>query len=408
MEPKLYLLIIFSLMLILVSTVVAIIYKKKMQYWIIGALKRSLLLRFVKLPKEDVHIMFAFVDHFEPGNGGVDLGRQIARVNAWTERYPKIAMKHRDSDGICPQHTFFYPPHYDIHDHLMKIVDLCTRGFGEVEMHLHHDRQEPWLDDASSLLKKKIYDCIDSYSRYGIFCLPDGRRKYAFIHGDWALANSLKGGKHCGVNDELSVLMETGCYADFTFPVSNEAQPKLANTIFYAQSTPAFPKGYNKIASPVKVDNKNPGGLMLIQGIIGLRWKSRTHKEKPSIEQSNIDVKDFPFKSRVNYWVDKRIQVKGRPNWIFIKIHTHGAREVDWETLFGKPCDDMFRYLETKYNDGKKYFLHYVSAREMYNIIRAAEDGKDGSPNDYRDYEIPRYIYLTNKRSAPPDKVKIF
>src|SRR5262249_39602993 len=32
--------------------------------------------------------------------------------------------------------------------------------------------------------------------------------------------------------------------------------------------------------------------------------------------------------------------------------------------------------------------LHFVTAREAYNIVKAAEAGLSGNPNDYRDYEI--------------------
>ena len=384
--------IIFFLFLLSVITLV-LVFKKKMQYWLSWELLRCIKLVLSKKPKNNIHIMFCFVDHFEPGNRKAGLEKQISRVDAWVNRYPELADKHMDSDGICPQHTFFFPPHYDTHDHLEKIVNLCSDGYGEVEMHLHHDRQEPWPDDDVSL-KKKIEDCIENFSRYGVFCLPDGGKKYAFIHGDWALANSLKDGTHCGVNDELTILEETGCYADFTFPVCNEAQPKFANTIFYAQSSPDLPKGYDKKPVPVQVEKIYNKGLMLIQGIIGLRWKSRKHKIKPSIEQSNIDISDLPFDRRIDYWVNKRVHVKGKPNWIFIKIHTHGTREEDREVLLGQYSDDMYRYLESKYNDKEKYLLHYVSAREMYNIIKAAEAGGNGNPNNYRDYLIPRYVYL--------------
>jgi hypothetical protein len=50
----------------------------------------------------------------------------------------------------------------------------------------------------------------------------------------------------------------------------------------------------------------------------------------------------------------------------------------------------LFSYLEDRYNDGKDYVLHYVNSREMYNIIKAAEEGKQGNPNNYRDYFLPR------------------
>jgi hypothetical protein len=50
----------------------------------------------------------------------------------------------------------------------------------------------------------------------------------------------------------------------------------------------------------------------------------------------------------------------------------------------------MHSYLETKYNDGENYILHYVSAREMYNIAKAAETGNDGNPNEYRDFILAK------------------
>lgn len=382
-----------GILLILVVLGLNKIRKKGLQYWLVSDIRRGIARASRRKNRGCIHIMFCFVDHFEPGNLGVDLETQRSRVREWVKRYPVIAMKHKDSDGLYPQHTFFFPPHYDSDDHLREIVDLCAKGFGEVEMHLHHDRQKPWPDDEASL-RGKILSCIEEFSRYGVFCLPSGERTFAFIHGDWALANSLNGGAHCGVNDEISILIETGCYADFTFPVSNEAQPRFANTIFYARSERGEPKGYNKKAWPVAVSGSQEKGLMLIQGVIGLRWNSRTHRLTPSIEQSNIDKSDFPFEKRIDFWIRKGIHVQGRPEWIFVKIHTHGAREVDWGTLLGEPCDKMFTYLESRYNDGEKFCLHYVSAREMYNIIKAAEDGKKENPREYRNYKIPRYVYL--------------
>ena len=372
------------------------VYKKGLHRWIFSDIRRGVSKRIRTGQSRPIHLMFAIVDHFEPGNLGVDMPQQIRRVDEWVLRYPEMALKHKDSDGVCPQHTFFFPPHYDSDRHLEKIVQLCSKGFGEVEMHLHHDRHGPWPDDEASL-RQKLLDCIESFSRFGVFCLSNGEKRYAFIHGDWALANSLKDGEHCGINDELSILAETGCYADFTFPSGNEAQPKLANTIFYAQSSRNYPKGYDKLFSEIEVGKRQQGGLLCIQGILGLRWRSRTHRFYPSIEQSNINKSDFPFDKRIDYWVDKAIHVQGKPDWKFMKMHTHGAREREWDTLLGRPRDDMHSYLESKYNDGVNYVLHYVTAREMYNIVKAAEDGRDGNPNSYRDFLIPRYIYTPNR-----------
>ena len=85
--------------------------------------------------------------------------------------------------------------------------------------------------------------------------------------------------------------------------------------------------------------------------------------------------------------------MKGRPNWIIIKLHTHGGPEENQEVLLGPAMDKMYSYLETQYNDGQRYKLHYCTARELYNIIKAAEAGEEGDPRQYRNYLILPYKY---------------
>jgi hypothetical protein len=43
-----------------------------------------------------------------------------------------------------------------------------------------------------------------------------------------------------------------------------------------------------------------------------------------------------------------------------------------------------------RFNDGRCYRLHYVTAREMANLVLAAEAGEGGDPNQYRDYRLGR------------------
>ncbi len=37
---------------------------------------------------------------------------------------------------------------------------------------------------------------------------------------------------------------------------------------------------------------------------------------------------------------------------------------------------------------GERFVLHYVTAREMYNIALAGMHGLRGNPNQYRDYSL--------------------
>ena len=46
----------------------------------------------------------------------------------------------------------------------------------------------------------------------------NGRVVFGFIHGNWALDNSRPDGKYCGLNNEITLLRDLGCYADFTMP----------------------------------------------------------------------------------------------------------------------------------------------------------------------------------------------
>ncbi len=36
----------------------------------------------------------------------------------------------------------------------------------------------------------------------------------------------------------------------------------------------------------------------------------------------------------------------------------------------------------------KDYTVHFASAREAFNMVAAAIDGKTGTPNDYRNYRL--------------------
>jgi hypothetical protein len=365
-----------------------------MQFWLLGYLLWLVKREHAK-PNETTHLLFCIVDHFEPGNGKVPLERERQRVSQWIEKYPILAAKHQDADGKPPQHTWFFPPHYNRQDHLQRLVQLCRDGYGDIELHLHHDHLAPYFETPETL-REKILATINSYAKYGIFIsskVPDTCIQYGFIHGDWALDNSRRG-KYCGINNELTILKETGCYADFTFPSINESQPRKVNSIYYAKDNPDKPKSYNT-GIDVKVGANLAKDLMIIEGPLGLRWKRRWRLPYPAIENGDLTGINPPTEKRVDFWIKTGIHVKGRPNWVIIKLHTHGAPEENHEALLGSAAEKMYSYLEKKYNDGQRYRLHYCTARELYNIIKASEAGEKGDPNQYRDYLISSYNYHT-------------
>ncbi len=334
------------------------------------------------------HLIFCFVDHFEPMWERPSYEKEVERVDRWVTQYPKMAGNHLDADGFHPKHSFFYPIEEYRPEHLEKLRVLCAQGFGEVEIHLHHE------NDTSENLCTTLRDFADLLHREHGFLPIDpktGKPSYSFIHGNWSLDNSHPHGDWCGVNDEITVLQQTGCYADFTLPSApSPCQTSQVNSIYYAIDNPLHPKSHNT-GSPVAVGKAMPDkGLMLIQGPLALNWKWRKFGLIPRIENSDVRRTSPPIRERIDCWVNQGISVAGRPEWVFVKIHTHGTQESDHDVLLGASADLMYTHLEKHYNDGKNFVLHYVTAREMYNIAKAAEAGLADNPNAYRDFVLPK------------------
>jgi len=348
--------------------------RKRIDRWLRSYLKG--LFNSSKPQEGTIDLMFLFVDHFEL-NGHED------RLHAWEIEYPKIAVKHSDSDGQHPKHSFFYALDL-MHEHeLERLQHLATEGFGEFELHWHHQG-----DDEQSF-KRKLSESMKIFHRYG-YMRPyreDQEACFAFIHGNWSLGNS-RGEKYCGVDNEVKLLKDAGCYGDFTFPaLFNEAQPPMLNNIYYCTDLEKNSCYFEGRDSSVGT-KENSNEFMIFQGPLTINWFDWRHKWHPTIEDG--DINGFPTHDdpkRIDSWVRQKIHVKGNQNWQFVKIFCHGAQ--DHLSVVSDTTDRMFSYLESKYNDGKKYRLHYVTVREAYNIVKAAENGQQGNPNAYRDYVIP-------------------
>jgi len=254
-------------------------------------------------------------------------------------------------------------------------------------MHLHHE------SDTPEGFEEKLETAKAEFSRHGAFITKESPAKFAFgfIHGDFALNNSRERGRWCGVDNELRILRRAGCYADFTLPAAPQAaQTRKINSIYYAKDIPGKRKSHTK-GVDVRVGGGSSGDLMLIQGPLALRWVKRKWGFFPGIESGCILGNNAGAPDRIDLWVGQNIHVKGRPEWTFVKVHCHGAQEDDEDALLGEKASEMFGYLEKKYSPERGYRLHYVTAREMYNMVKAAEAGREGDPWTYRNYLIKRY-----------------
>jgi hypothetical protein len=333
-----------------------------------------------------IHVIFVFVDHYEPGPGpaGVERNRE------WLTEYKVLARRHRDSYGRVPQHTWFYA-YEQKNDAVMEELSRAVRdGYGEIEFHWHHG------NDTNESFGPKLEEALRWFNSFGAMVSGglEERVRFAFVHGNCALDNSTTPDR-CGVNRELDALREAGCYADFTFPsLGSPGQPSKVNSIYYAVDDDA-PKSYDT-GRDAEVGKRVPDGLLMFQGPMTLTVTRRL------FEYGAVENDERPSPGRVDSWVASGVRVKGRPDWKFVKVYTHGAQSRT--TCLGPETDAMFGRLEERYGKGS-YRLHYVTAREAYNIVRAAEDGRTGDPDNFRDYEVtpPRnkhpqslFLFLTN------------
>jgi len=339
------------------------------------------------------HILFTFVDHFEP--------HDQAAVDRWMKTYPPAADKHHDADGRVPQHTWFWyfsesKDPEKLH-FLQNLAELSYQGYGEVELHLHH------FNDTEKTFLEKINGMIQLSQQTGAMITSGERPQtaFGFIHGLWSLDNS-RGPGACGVNNELILLRRVGCYADFTHASWGVMTPKTVNRLYYAIDDPLKPKSYDS-GPEMTVGHPASGDLLIFEGPTVVRLGGL----RPSYDHGDVTHVDLPTPERVDDWIKTNIHVRGRPEWVFVKIFTHGALAEDHEAILGEWMNSMHSYLEKRYNDGKNYVLHYVTAREAYNMAKAAEAGKSGNPNLYHDFLIPPYVNHFFIASVPFETIAV-
>ena len=349
-----------------------------------------------------VHVLIAVADHFEPsilpGQSGkfAPLDEQERRLESWCREYPRAMAAFPDHEGYNFRHTYFSPAEQYDRGLLDRLAEHCRAGWGEVEVHLHHGIKQPDTGESAKLVIERFRDALVQHG-----CLSRwegaGPARFAFVHGNWALANSARG-RFCGVDDELQILANAGCYADFTLPSApSPAQIRKINSM-YECSLPLERRAAHRRGRDLRVGHAPRIFPLIVQGALMLNIGVRNSRLIPmGIENSEISGGHPPTLKRFRVWWDASIQVAGRPDWLFMKLHCHGMDPRDESAMFGAGVQKFLRELIEMEKDGGKFRLHFVTAREMVNIILAACDGQEGNPGDFRNY---RFQMITPTRSG--------
>jgi hypothetical protein len=340
-----------------------------------------------------VHLIMAIADHFEPSIvPGAPPGtyaspdEQERRLEEWCRKYPKVVAAFRDGDGQPLRHTYFFPAEQYDKALIERLADHCRAGWGEVEVHLHHGVDGP---DTAENTRRTLVEFRDALVRHGCLSSWEGKGspRYAFVHGNWALANSA-GGRYCGVDNEMQILAETGCYADFTLPSAPDpAQTSKINSL-YECALPMDRRVPHRRGRDLQQGRPPRVFPLIVQGPLAIRSTPRDGRWfAPRIENGELTTRRPPTLNRLRLWRNVGITVKGRPDWIYIKLHCHGMDPGDRAAMLG-PL--MERFLEALREESPRQdqIIHFVTAREMVNIILASCDGQGGNPGHFRDYRL--------------------
>ncbi len=358
------------------------------------------------------HLIFVIANHFEPGYNeepnefgglGVTLSwdAQMTLLDRWSKLARTTGKAIADHDGTPLRHTNFYPAeqyHYGLLD---QLAELQSDGFGEVEVHLHHGINAP---DTEANLRRSLegfrdvlaetHKCLSRMEGVNGPC-------YAFIHGNWALANS-SGGRYCGVDNEMQILADTGCYADLTLPSAPDRSQVPRINALYQCGLPLNERSPHRRGPDLSVGDK-PSLPIIFSGPLILDLTRRRYGMPIPRLDNGVLSHNYPLSmNRLDHWRSAHISVHGRPNWVFIKLFCHGFLPGDESVVIGEELRQFFGNTIELGERTKQFKVHFATSREAFNMIMAAVDGHQDEPGLYRDYRLKQIMCEANSLSAIP------
>lgn len=333
--------------------------------WFGGYLKSVLRARKQGPPKR---VWLSITDHYEPlwNRASDELGRE--RVALWSTHWRRIAARYADSAGRHPKYSFFYPedeyaPHF-----LDPLAEMTREGIADVEIHIHHngEGEQNFLDRMTGFIETL-------QRRHGLLHKLDGKPVFGFIHGNWCLDNSRPDGLWCGLNNEIRLLRDLGCYADFTLPSApSPTQTRMVNTIYWATDDPQRPKSHDT-GVPVVPGGQREGDLLMIQGPLALNW-GESGRVVPRLENGELAGNFHPTAERVRLWFDYGPRI-GQD--LFIKLYTHGTQENNSRALLLN--NQLGQCFELAQAEARRCgaALYFASAWEMAQAVQALRLQRD-------------------------------
>lgn len=329
---------------------------------------RDRLRSFVR-PVEPKRAWVIVADHYEPLGRSASRTEAVRRVAVWRDRWPRIADDApKDAAGARPQYTFFYPQEEYRRGLVEGIAEIVRLGVADVEVHLHHDREQ-----RDAFIAKVNGFCQRLAGDHGLLRQRDGRTVFGFIHGNFALDNSHPAGRWCGLGGEITLLRDLGCYADFTMPsLPSPTQSRVVNQIYWCTGNAGGrPRSFDRGIRAVMGGGRQ-GDLLMIAGPLGIRFGERL---MPRLETGEIAGYDLPTPARVRRWFNLAPAIGSD---LFLKLYTHGADARNMGPLLDHGLADLYRWLADE--AGRRGIeIHWATAWQMFLAIEKLLGGCSAS-----------------------------
>ena len=107
----------------------------------------------------------------------------------------------------------------------------------------------------------------------------------------------------------------------------------------------------------------------------------------PRIDNAELSDRMRLTANRYARWRRNAVVVAGREDCLFIKLHCHGMDPKDADVMIG---EGRRVFLEGLVREARRWsdHLHFMTTRELVNVMLALCDGATGDPGRYRNYRL--------------------
>jgi hypothetical protein len=158
----------------------------------------------------------------------------------------------------------------------------------------------------------------------------------------------------------------------------------------------------------VEVFGKQPQLPLIFTGPLVFNWTRRIKGlPVPRLEDGGLTDNQPTDLARFRRWKSANITVRNRPEWVFVKLYCHGFFDYDQSACIGEKARRFFSEIIENGEKTGDYQVHFASAREAFNLVSAAIDGKQGTPNEFRNYRLQTIMSETRKDAPTQRKAAI-